>query len=200
MRVHAGSTAHEGELPVHASSGGTATTPYAVIAFSPAFEVTVQSAEDCDRVTRAVARAKTMLGQIGAPHPFTPMARDGYRCDTCGAQNDKYHWKPEPEGLEDAAAQDDDEADDPFMQPAPMQDPAPVVRVIGGTCGEAWPADPALTCFREPGHFGQHAADPGSERQTRTWPNGADATEVERSGFIAADSPVLRGARIGGGQ
>ena len=182
MQVHAGSEVHEGELPVHASSGGTVTTPYAVIAFSPAFEVTVQSAEDCDRVTRAVARAKTMLGQIGAPHPFTPMARDGYRCDTCGAQNDKYHWKPEPEGLEDAA---------------------PVVRVIGGTlCGAE---RDGRRCKLEPHEDGEH--DSGGWRWSDveySVPHRHDASGLAEApvpsgrGFIAADSPVLRGAKIGG--
>jgi hypothetical protein len=63
-----------------------------------------------------------------------------------------------------------------------MQDPAPVVRVI---------SDGALPPLCDEFRRGDNGlcATCGRTRYVH-----------ERSGFIAADSPVLRGARIGGGQ
>jgi hypothetical protein len=127
------------------------------------------------------------------------------------------------------AAQDDDEADDPFMRPAPER------------CGSRpYPAgsegDYGTECVRPKGHPGEHSdepipfddpytAAPGGMQdpapvvrvisdgalpplcdEFRRGDNGLCATcgrtryVHERSGFIAADSPVLRGAKIGGGQ
>lgn len=74
-------------------------------------------------------------------------------------------------------------------------------RAPEGQCGEAWPVDPALTCFREPGHHGQHAADPGGERQTRTWPNANDDSVLGEPDEPMPVSflPLNRAALIGGG-
>lgn len=74
-------------------------------------------------------------------------------------------------------------------------------RAPEGQCGEAWPADPALTCFREPGHHGQHAAAPDGERQTRTWPNANDDSVLGEPDEQMPVSylPLRRAALIGGG-
>ncbi len=160
-------------------------------------------AGDCDRLIRAAAKAKDEIlryqAMMAAPHG----SRYFYHgtCQLCGKPADDpgaLHGElpaAAPEGLEDAAAQDENEAGDPFMKATPMQDPAPVVRVIGEDgplCATAGCAHP------ERGHvFGLQPSIPSGACGTcscRAW------QQPERSGFIAADSPVLRGARIGGGQ
>jgi hypothetical protein len=72
--------------------------------------------------------------------------------------------------------------DDGWLPASGMQDPAPVVRVI---------SDGALPPLCDEFRRGDNGlcATCGRTRYVH-----------ERSGFIAADSPVLRGAKIGGGQ
>lgn len=136
-----------------------------------------------------------------------------------------------PEGLEDAAAQDDDEADDrpvallacgdqlttdevvtgdlvtcprhgkttvvsligdQLPAPSGLQDPAPVVRVIGDVCMMAGCGHAEHRHQQLPGRLAPGCLAINCKCRRYLSP--------ERSGFIAADSPVLRGARIGGGQ
>lgn len=104
----------------------------------------------------------------------------------------------EPAGLEDAAAQDENEAGDPFMRPAPggMQDPAPVVRVLDDgepPCGlRTWgdvelcelPAghDPLPSCSGKPRPFMRTAADPSGGPLPRRVPAATPGGATARTG------------------
>ena len=160
--------------------------------------IRLASAAECDEVIRQAALAKvgiaaaiTTMGPVTAPADVVEAAiycgsvsPTGHDCELPDGHPGQHEWTT-PDGR--PATWYDVPVPPSFpATPFPAQEPA--LAEAEARCGEAWPHDASLLCFREPGHDGMHAVDPGPDRQTRCWPatEAASVSDEVRAGMLAA--------------